>query len=86
MEKINTNIKNKLLECIKGCYTDTSLKIRLGVHVQISSSVKLKKGVSQGIQAPLLFNLYINVMIEFSSLSIEVGGKTITVLLYADDT
>lgn len=54
------NVKNiPLIIHIKGLSTDTNLKIRLGVHGQLSSTVKTT-GVNQGCTfRPHCFLIYI---------------------------
>jgi hypothetical protein len=86
MEK---KIPNYLLNTIKCIYRNT--KIRIKFNDGISEPIYINKGVRQGCGiSPVLFNIYINKIIqEFKTLikkGIQLNNKKLTnILVNADD-
>jgi hypothetical protein len=79
-----------LIEAIKSIYNNT--KVRIKLRNNISQPLETTKGVRQGCTlSPLLFNIYLNHMIQKWLLKAESHGiqlqkyLKITALLYADD-
>ena len=71
-EMMNNKIPNYLLKTIKYIYWNT--KIRIKFNDCISEPIHINKGVRQGCGlSPVLFNIYINKIIEESKTAIKKG-------------
>ena len=77
----------KMLRILKEMYRDNKVSLRLG-NIR-TKKMNRTKGLRQGcVLSPFLFSVYINKMIkrlETSGLGIELGGKRIPLLVFADD-
>ena len=82
-------IPNYLLNTIKCIYRNTKIKIRF--NDCISEPIHIKKGARQGCGlSPVLFNIYINKIIEEIKTLVKKGmqltnRKLVNTILYADD-
>ena len=82
-------IPNYLLNTIKCIYRNT--KVRIKFNDGISEPIHIKKGVRQGCGlSPVLFNIYINKIIQEFKTVIEEGiqlnnRNLVNTILYADD-
>ena len=82
-------ISNYLLNTVKCIYRNT--KIRIKFNDAISEPIRINKGVRQGCDlSPVLFNTYINKIIQEFKTVIEKGiqlnnRKLVNRILYADD-
>ena len=71
-EMINNKIPNYLLNTIKYIYRNT--KVRIKFSDSISESIHINKGVRQGCDlSPVLFNIYINKIIQKFKIVIKKG-------------
>lgn len=90
-DKLSTSsIDKRLLFLISCLYKDTVLHVRTSSNGHLIGPVPVCKGVKQGcILAPVLFNFYINDMVNCLSSpdfhAPKLADKSISVLLYADD-
>ena len=88
-EMMDNKIPDYLLNTIKCIYRNT--KIRIKFNDGISEPIHINKGVRQGCGlSPILFNIYINKIIqEFKTAikkSIQLNNrKLVNTILYADD-
>ena len=86
---MDNKIPNYLLNTIKCIYKNT--KIRIKFNDGISEPIRINKGGRQGCSlSPVLFNIYINKIIqEFKTLiknGIQLNNrKLVNTILYADD-
>ena len=87
-EMIDNKIPNYLLNKIKSIYRNT--KIRIKFNDAVSEPIHINKGVRQGCGlAPVLFNIYINKIIQEFKTVIKRGiqlnnRKLVNTMLYAD--
>ena len=84
------NIDKRLLFLLRELHLDTHAQIRVGISGSLTNKIPTCKGVKQGcVLAPLLFNLYINNIVErlFGPrfVSPTLGDQKRSILLYADD-
>ncbi|XP_050392671.1 uncharacterized protein LOC126811173 isoform X1 [Patella vulgata] len=81
------NVDGNFYNSIKSMYTNTSSYVR--INSQTSVSFPCSSGVRQGDNlSPTLFNLYINDLargLNELNKGIDIGGRKVCVLLYADD-
>ena len=88
-EMMDNKIPNYLLNSIKCIYRNT--KIRIKFNDGISEPICINKGVRQGCGlSPVLFNIYINKIIQEFKIVIKKGiqlnnRKLVNTILYADD-
>jgi hypothetical protein len=88
-EMIDNKITNYLLNAIKCIYRN--IKIIIKFNDGISEPVHINKGVRQGFGlSPVLFNIYINKIIQELKTLIKKGielnnRKLVNTILYADD-
>ena len=88
-EMTDNKIPNYLLNKIKCIYRNT--KIRIKFNDGISEPIHINKGVRMGCGlSPLLFNIYINKIIQQFKTVIKKGiqlnnRKLVNTILYADD-
>jgi len=88
-EMIDNKIPNYLLNTKKCIYRNT--KVRIKFNDGISKPIHINKGVRQGCGvSPVLFNLYINKIIQEFKIGIKKGiqlnnRKLVNIILYADD-
>ena len=79
--------RQQLVPLLEALYNDQSAVIRCnGRH---SSAFKIERGVRQGCIISHLFNLYTESVIreaEIEEIGINIGGKLVSNLRYADDT
>jgi len=85
---MDNKIPNYLLITIKCIYRN--MKIRIKFNDGISQPIHINKGVRQGCSlSPVLFNIYINKIIQEFKTVIKKGKnnnrKLVTMILYADD-
>lgn len=85
-----SNIDRRLLFLIQALHRNTTLKVRCSIQGHLTNPVTTQKGVKQGcILAPLLFNFYINTLVDhLSSTDVHpprIAGRHVSILLYADD-
>ena len=88
LHKLQTmGINGNFYSAIKALYTDT--RSRIQVNDRMTSWFTVDQGVRQGDSlSPTLFSLYLNdlaVAIKNMNSGVYVGGKNISILLYADD-
>uniref|UniRef100_A0A803T0U9 ribonuclease H n=1 Tax=Anolis carolinensis TaxID=28377 RepID=A0A803T0U9_ANOCA len=86
----STSIDKRLLQLIRSLHEGTTLKIRCSSQGHLTRAVETEKGVKQGCTlAPLLFNFYINSMVEhLYNLDYhppKLAERHLSILLYADD-
>jgi len=88
-EMMDNKIPNYLLNTIKCIYRN--IKVRIKFNDGISEPIYINKGVRQGCGlSPVLFNIYINKIIQEFKLAIKKGiqlnnRKILNTILYADD-
>ena len=77
-------ISSKILKLLESVYRDTRSAVWTG-H-ELSESFETHVGVKQGcLLSPLLFILYINDLFECLEGGVNIDGKNIRLLMYADD-
>jgi len=87
-EKMDYKIPNYLLNTIKCIYRNT--KVRIKFNDGIPEPIHINKGVRQGRGlSPVLFNIYINKIIQEFKIVIKKGiklnnCKLVNTILYAD--
>jgi len=87
--EMDNKIPNYLLNIIKCIYRNT--KIRIKFNDGISEPIYINKGVRQGCSlSPVLFNIYINKIIQEFKTVIKKGiqlnnRKLVNTILHADD-
>jgi len=87
---MENKIPNYLLNTIKSIYSNTKLRIKFNDGI-FSEPVYTNKRVRQGCGlSPVLFNIYINKIIQEFKLVIKKGiplnkRKILNTILYADD-
>src|SRR6218665_1622832 len=87
---LEMGIPKHLIQLLRGFYEDQSAVIR--TEFGDTDRFKIKKGVRQGcILSPFLFNLYAERIMrkeemEEAKEGVEIAGKTLNNLRYADDT
>ena len=81
-------VTGRILQCIKGMYSNVSCKIKLRPDIS-TDWFKVATGLRQGcILSPLCFNAYINDMaveIQSKCRGVKVGNERVSILMYADD-
>jgi len=88
-EMMDNKIPNYLLNTIKCIYRNT--KFRIKFNDGISEPININKGLRQGCGiSPVLFNIYINTIIEEFKIVVKKGiqlnnRKLVNTILYADD-
>ena len=88
-EMMDNKIPNYLLNTIKCIYRNT--KVRIKFNDGISEPIHINKGVRQGCGlSPVLFNIYINKIIQEFKIVIKKGiqlnnKKLVNTILYTDD-
>ena len=84
---LQNNIDGKIYKSIKALYTNTLACVR--VNDRFSGWFLTNSGVRQGESlSPTLFALFINDLakeIKQQEVGVNIGGKIILILLYADD-
>ena len=89
IKNLDNKIPNYLLNTIKYIYRNT--KVRIKFNDGISEPIYINKGVRQGCGlSPILFNIYINKIIQEFKIVIKKGiqlnnRKLVNTVLYADD-
>ena len=89
-EMMDNKIPNYLLNTIKCIYRNTKVRIKFNDGI-FSEPIYTNKGVRQGCGlSPVLFNIYINKIIQEFKLVIKKGiplnkRKILNTILYADD-
>ena len=88
-EMMDNKIPNYLLNTIKRIYRNTKVGIKF--NDGISEPIQINKGVRQGCGlSPVLFNIYINKIIQEFKIVIKKGiqlnnRKLVNTILYADE-
>jgi len=88
-EMMDNKIPNYLLNTITCIYRNT--KVRIKFNNSISEPIYINKGLRQGCGlSPVLFNIYINKIIQEFKIVIKKGiplnnRKSVKTILYADD-
>ena len=80
-------VRERDMRFIKNLYWKQRAYIRL--QTGLSSNIKIKRGVRQGcILSPILFNLYTAIIFRVINevKGVNIGGKNVNNLRYADDT
>jgi hypothetical protein len=86
---MENKIRNDLLNTIKSIYRNT--KVRIKIKDDITEPIHINKGVRQGCAiSPVLFNIYINKIVQEFKVVIKKGmqlnnRKLVNTILYADD-
>jgi hypothetical protein len=87
--RIENKFPNYLLNTIKCIYRNT--KVRIKFNEDLSEPISINKGVRQGCGlSPVLFNIYINKIVQEFKTVIKKGiqlnnKKLVNTILYADD-
>jgi len=88
-EMMENKIPNYLLNTIKCIYRN--MMVRIKFNDGISETIHINKGVRQGCSlSPVLFNIYINKIVQESKIVIKKGlqlnnRKLVNTILHADD-
>lgn len=87
---MDSNIDKRLLALIMSLHKNTSLQVRCTPQGHLSNTIPTQRGVRQGcILAPLLFNFYINSLVEHLTKPEfhppKIAHRHLSLLLYADD-
>ena len=87
LRQIGLNGDSNILRALQALYNDVKCTVR--VNSELSDYFNVNCGLKQGcVVSPLAFNLYINDLItEINNmgLGVNVSGKKVSMLLYADD-
>ena len=89
IKNLDNKIPNYLLNTIKYIYRNT--KVRIKFNDGISEPIYINKGVRQGCGlSPILFNIYINKIIQEFKIVIKKGiqlnnRKLVNTILYANN-
>lgn len=77
-------VSGRFLSVLRCLYSDTRAVVWDGL--ELSESFETRSGVRQGcIMSPILFALFLNDLDEFLGGGVNVGGRVIRMLAYADD-
>ena len=85
---LECNIDGKIYKAIKALYTNNTAQLRINASLE-TDWFQVPSGVRQGDPlSATLFNIFINGLVEnikLLNIGININGKLISILLYADD-
>ncbi|BET03533.1 Reverse transcriptase (RNA-dependent DNA polymerase) [Nesidiocoris tenuis] len=80
----NAGVSNKFVNVLRGLYKETAASI--WTKEGLSTEFEVRMGVKQGcLASPLIFSLFLNDIGDCLEGGIDIAGRNINVLLYADD-
>ncbi|BES91440.1 Reverse transcriptase (RNA-dependent DNA polymerase) [Nesidiocoris tenuis] len=80
----NAGVSNKFVNVLRGLYRETAASI--WTKEGLSAEFEVRMGVKQGcLASPLIFSLFLNDIGDCLEGGIDIAGRNINMLLYADD-